>query len=83
VLDTCSDSEFRFLQVSAEETGSAGTRERGEEDIMERKITVVCAFSTTSPRITAHDIHEWIFDEIKIPEQKLNAIQIDGTKRHI
>jgi hypothetical protein len=49
----------------------------------ERHNTVVCAFDPTSPRITAHDIHEWIFAVLQIPEHSVHMIQIDGIKRHV
>jgi hypothetical protein len=38
-------------------------------------------FEPTSPRITAYDIHEWIYEELRIPEDQLRVIQIDGTKQ--
>ena len=48
-----------------------------------RQNTIVCTFDPTSPRITAFEIHEWIHDTLKIPEQKVRMIQIDGTKRQV
>ena len=45
--------------------------------------TVVFIFDPASPRITAHDIHEWLYAEIRIQEQKLQMIQIDGIKRQV
>lgn len=47
----------------------------------ERKITLVCAFDFTSPRMSAYEIHEWIFEELQIPEPILIAIKIDSVKR--
>ena len=49
----------------------------------ERHNTVVCSFDLASPRITAHDIHEWIFAVLRIPEHNVRLIQIDGIKRHV
>ena len=49
----------------------------------ERHNTVVCAFDLASPKITAHDIHEWIFNVLRIPENSVQLIQIDGIKRHV
>jgi hypothetical protein len=49
----------------------------------ERKQTLVCIFDPTSPRITAYEIHEWLFDQLKVTEQSLAMIQIDGIKRHV
>jgi hypothetical protein len=49
----------------------------------ERRNTVVCAFDLASPKITAFEIHEWIFAVLRIPEQTIQMIQIDGIKRHV
>jgi len=49
----------------------------------ERHNTVVCSFDLASPTITAHDIHEWIFAVLRIPEHKVRMIKIDGIKRHV
>jgi hypothetical protein len=49
----------------------------------ERQNTVVCTFDPSSPRINAYDIHEWIHAALKIPENKVRMIQIDGIKRQV
>jgi hypothetical protein len=49
----------------------------------ERRNTVVCNFELVSPSITALKIHEWIHDVLRIPEQTVQVIQIDGTKRQM
>ena len=49
----------------------------------ERHSTVVCAFDLASPKITAHDIHELIFNVLRIPENCVQLIQIDVIKRHV
>jgi hypothetical protein len=49
----------------------------------ERQNTVVCSFDLASPKITAYDIHEWIFAIMRIPEHKILMIQIDGIKRQV
>jgi len=49
----------------------------------ERHNTVVCSFDLASPRITAHEIHEWIFAVLRITEHKERMIQIDGIKQHV
>jgi hypothetical protein len=49
----------------------------------ERHSIVVCSFDVASPRITAHDIHEWNFAVLRIPEHSVQEIQIDGIKRHV
>jgi hypothetical protein len=49
----------------------------------ERHNTVVCSFVLSRSSITAYDIHEWIFAVLRIPEHKVQIIQIDGNKRHV
>ena len=48
-----------------------------------RSNTIVFTFDHASPRITAHDIYEWLHAEIRIQEQKVQMIKMDGIKRHI
>jgi hypothetical protein len=49
----------------------------------ERQNTMVCIFDMRSPRISAYQIHEWIFETLKLEENDLYMIQIDGPKRHV
>ena len=49
----------------------------------EVKHTIVCTFEQTSPRISAHEIHEWIHDQLQVTEHSVKMIQIDGTKREV
>ena len=49
----------------------------------ERKHTVVCIFEHNSPRISAFEIHEWIYEQLHISDTSLNMIQIDGIRRHV
>jgi hypothetical protein len=49
----------------------------------ERQNTVVCSFEPNSPKISAFDIHEWIFTELRIPERDIVTIQIDTINRHV
>ena len=44
-------------------------------NMAERHNIVVCSFDPSSPRITAHDIHEWIQATLRLPEQKVTMIQ--------
>ena len=48
-----------------------------------RSNTIVFTFDPASPRITAHDIYEWLHAEIRIQEQKVQMIQTDGIKRQV
>jgi hypothetical protein len=50
---------------------------------MAERHNTVCFFDLSSPRITAYDIHEWIFAVLRIPEHTAKMIQIDGIKRHV
>jgi hypothetical protein len=45
--------------------------------------THMCTFAMDSPRITAYNIHEWVFETLKIPEEDLCVLQIDGPSRKV
>jgi hypothetical protein len=49
----------------------------------ERRNTAVCTFDPTGPNISAFDIHEWINDTLRILEQEVTVIQMDGPKRQV
>jgi len=49
----------------------------------ERQKTTVCEFDQSSPRISAYQIHEWIFESLRFPEADIRAIQIDGPRRRV
>jgi hypothetical protein len=49
----------------------------------ERQNTIVCMFDIKSPRISAFNIHEWILETLKLAEEDLCMIQIDGPRRHV
>jgi hypothetical protein len=48
-----------------------------------RNNTIVFTFDPASPRITPHDIHEWLHAQIRTQEQKVQMIQIDGIERQV
>jgi hypothetical protein len=48
-----------------------------------RNNTVVFTFDPASPRITAHDLHEWLHESIRLHEHKVQMIQIDGIKKQV
>ena len=58
-------------------------RELGTATMNDRLNTIVCIFEQQSPRISALDIHEWIYDTLRIPEQEVRMIQIEGTRRQV
>ena len=49
----------------------------------ERQNTVVCSFDPKSPRISALDIHEWIFEQLHLPENVVTMVWIEGTRRQV
>ena len=49
----------------------------------DRLNTIVCGFDPTSPRMSALDIHEWIYEKVRIPESGVRLIQIDGPRRQV
>jgi hypothetical protein len=51
--------------------------------MMESHNTVICIFEKSSPRISAYDIHEWIHETLKLPEDDVNMVQIDGSSRQV
>jgi hypothetical protein len=44
---------------------------------------MVYIFDPRSPRSSALQIHEWIYDSLQVPEENVNMIQIDGPKRRV
>jgi len=51
--------------------------------MIERQQTIVCAFDQRSPRVSAFDIHEWIYETLHLQEHEVVMIQIDGIHRHV
>ena len=49
----------------------------------DRQNTIVCIFDVRSPRITALQIHEWIYENLRLPEKDVRMIQIDGPGRRV
>jgi len=49
----------------------------------DRHNMIVCYFDPWSPRITALNIHEWIYECLHIPEENILMIQIDGVRRRV
>ena len=49
----------------------------------DRQNTIVCAFDQRSPRITAYHIHEWINEKLRLEEDEISTIQIDGPRRRV
>jgi len=49
----------------------------------EQQKTIVCAFDQRSPRVSAFDIHEWVYEILHLQEHEEVMIQIDGPRRHV
>ena len=49
----------------------------------DRLTTLVCIFDPRSPRISAYNIHEWIHDSLRLVEEDIQMIQVDGSKRRM
>ena len=49
----------------------------------ERHNTIAWSFDPTSARISAWDIHEWIYPTLKIPDYEVQMIQIDGIWQQV
>jgi hypothetical protein len=49
----------------------------------ERQNTIVCIFDMGSPKITAYNIHEWIHSKLRLQEDSIRMIQIDGPRRRV
>jgi hypothetical protein len=58
-------------------------RNKDKNRMSDRQNTLGCAFDMKSPRISAFNIHEWIYEKLHLPEEDINMIQIDGPKRHV
>jgi hypothetical protein len=48
-----------------------------------RQNTIVCSFDRQCPRLSAHDIHNWLADTLTITTADLFLVQIDGAQRQV
>jgi hypothetical protein len=49
----------------------------------ERQHKIVCAFYHHSPRVSAHDMHGWVYETLHLQASELLMIQTDGPLRYI
>ena len=49
----------------------------------DRQNTIVCSFHVRSPRINAFQIHEWLYETVRLTEDDVRVIQIDGPLRKV
>jgi len=47
----------------------------------ERENALVCAFDPQSPRITAYNIHEWIYETMHLERTDVAMVKVDGPRR--
>jgi hypothetical protein len=45
--------------------------------------TVVCSFDMRNPKISAFDIHEWIYSTLKLPDDDIRMLQTNGPSRRV
>ena len=45
--------------------------------------TLVFIFDQRSPRITAYQIHEWLHEHLRLQEDEIRMIQVDGPRRRV
>ena len=49
----------------------------------DRLNTILCIFEQKIPRISDFEVHEWIYDTLRLPQQEVRMIQIDGARRNV
>jgi hypothetical protein len=49
----------------------------------DRRNTIVCAFESTAPKLSGFEVHEWISKVLRIQEEEVLVIQIDGQQRKV
>ena len=49
----------------------------------DRQNMILCIFDPKSPRISAFEVHEWIYETLQLPEEDVRMIQIDGPRRRV
>ena len=68
---------YRTVSVGAER------RSGNRAIISERQSTVVCSFDPKNPPISTFDIHEWMFEQLHVPENVVTMVQTDVTHRQV
>ena len=49
----------------------------------DRLNTLVCIFDPSSPSISAYNFHERIQDKLRLMEEDIQVIQVDGPRRRV
>jgi hypothetical protein len=48
-----------------------------------RQSTFICSFDRQSPRLSAHEIHDWVGTTLGITNADVFLVQIDGPQRQV
>jgi hypothetical protein len=65
------------------ECSERSCKEEVLSQMAERLNTAVCSFDPSSPMISAFEIHEWLHEVLRIPEQKVSIVQTGAIKRQV
>jgi hypothetical protein len=68
-----------YARVCVTDSVSAGVN----FTMSEGQYTLVCAFDLPSPRISALEIHEWIYEHTSLNDQEVTMVQIDRPERYV
>jgi hypothetical protein len=49
----------------------------------ERKNTIVCIFEAGSPRTAAFEVHEWLHEHLRIQEEHVRHLLMDGPRKQV
>ena len=49
----------------------------------DRQNTLVFIFDPRSPKITAFHIREWLYEQLRLREDEIRMIQVDGPRRRV
>jgi hypothetical protein len=85
----CSDATEASHTVRAEKSsavlycGYCGLSNAPLGVMNDRQNMMACSFDLRSPRISALQIHAWIYDSLQILEENVKMVQIDGPKRRV
>ena len=57
-------------------------RRIGHKDVRSQD-TILCVFDPKSSRISALQIHEWIYEQLHLREEEVCVVQVDGPRRRV
>ena len=77
------DSEFLLSVVKTSEVDKYPVGQNKVLKMCERQNTLVFIFDQRSPRITAYQIHDLLYEQLRLQEDEIRMIQIDGPRRRV